>query len=176
MRILALDIATQTGIAVGDSTGAPRAWSIYLGPAPNGHRFSNALRMAQGLIEGHSPDLVVAEAAIGGKNASAYLIGLVACVEGVCWNRGVKFHHAYPATVRKHFVGKALTTRDFPHLKPAAAKKAIKAEVIKRCELVGWDVDGDPDAADAAATWDWACAEFAPKYQAAPSGGLFRHG
>lgn len=173
MKILALDIASQTGICVGSSGAVPKAWSISLGKAPQGRRFSEALKMTQGLIVTHKPDLVVAEAAIGGPKASAYLIGLVACVEGVCWNRGVKFEAAHIGTVRKHFIGKALTTRHFPHLKPAAAKKAIKAEVIKRCDLMGWDVGGDDNAADACAIYDWACATFSTSYQAKPLGGLF---
>jgi len=184
VKILALDIATQTGICVGSSGADPRAWSINLGEAPgrrlskadkdrlDSQRFSNALRMAHGLIETHSPDLVIIEAFIGGQNASAYLIGLVACVRGCAFNRGVKTELVYPATVRKHFLGKAKTKRDFPGLKPAAAKIAIKQEVAARCRLLGWKVP-DLDAADAAATWDWACATHVKSYQAKPMGGLF---
>ncbi|MDE4303594.1 hypothetical protein PXK30_09745 [Phaeobacter gallaeciensis] len=191
MRILALDIATQTGIAVGDSGSQPRAWSISLGEAPDrgrlskdakaaldGRRFSNALKMTQGLIEHHSPDLIVVEAAIGGAKASHYLIGLVACVRGCAANRGVTCKPANLSTVRKHFLGRAISVNDFPYLKSKdAKKKAIKREVLKRCELLKWDVDGDDDAADACAIWDWACAEFARGYQAQPGGDLFRaHG
>ncbi|MFV1593300.1 hypothetical protein VWY73_12465 [Phaeobacter sp. JH20_12] len=174
MKILALDIASTTGICVGSSGADPRAWSVSLGEGSQGRRLSQALKMTQGLIVHHKPDLVVGEAAIGGKNASAFLIKLFGCVEAVCWNRGVKFEAAHSGTVRKHFVGKALTTRDFPHLKSDKAKKAaIKDVVIRRCMAMGWDVDNDPDAADAAATWDWACATFCRSYQAKPVGGLF---
>ena len=173
MKIVALDIATQTGIAVGSSGGDPKCWSVDLGKGlSEAGRFSNVLRLAHGLLETHSPDLVVCEAFIGGKNASAYLIGLVACVRGWAANRGVKVEMVFPATVRKHFMGKALTSRDFPGMKPAKAKLAIKERVAAQCRAIGWEVP-DLDAADAAATWDWACATYAPRYQAKPHGGLF---
>jgi hypothetical protein len=185
MKIVALDIATQCGIAAGSSGGDPRCWSVNLGEPPegrkmsdrekyalDGRRFSNALKLAQGLIETHKPDLIIIEAAIGGKDANAYLIGLVACVRGCAANRGIRCESVYPATARKHFLGKAKTSADFPGMKRAQAKLEIKREVMARCHLMGWDVQ-DTDAADAAATWDWACATYAPAYQAKPHGGLF---
>ena len=172
MKVLALDIATNTGVCVGDSGAAPTTWTVNLGKAPDDRRFSEALRMTQGLLQAHTPDLVVVEAAIGGPKASAYLIGLVACVRGVCWNRGVRCEQARLATVRRHFLGKHLSVRHFPHLKPAAAKKAIKLEVVKRCAVHGWSPETD-DEADAMAIWDWACATYAPAYQAKPLGEMF---
>ncbi|MFY0682841.1 MAG: hypothetical protein JXR13_19920 [Thalassovita sp.] len=175
MKVLALDIATQTGVAVGNSGDAPKAWSVDLG---KGHsedvRFSEVLKLTHGLIATHKPELIAIEAPIGGNNANAYLIGLAACVRGCAANRGVVCIHVLPASVRKHFLGKAKTSRDFPGLKQSKAKLAIKREVLARCHLLKWDVP-DLDAADAAATWDWACANHARQYQAAPLGGLF-HG
>lgn len=174
LKIVALDIATQCGIAVGIAGRDPRCWSVDLGKGRSEDaRFSQALTLTHGLIHTHKPDLLVVEAFIGGKHASAYLIGLVACVRGCAANQGVKCEMVFPATVRKHFVERAKTSRDFPHLKPAAAKLAIKREVLAQCRSLNWKVD-DLDAADAAATWDWACTEFVPGYQAAPHGGLFK--
>lgn len=172
MRILAMDIATHTGIAVGDSRGSPRAWSVDLGNPPDDRRFSNVLRLTHDLIEQHAPDLIVVEAPVGGPKASAYLIGLVACVRGCAFNRNVRCEVAHLGTVRKHFLGKSLSVKHYPHLKAAAAKKAIKGEVMQRCRLLGWPVDSD-DEADALAIFDWSCATFAPRYQAKPSGELF---
>lgn len=173
MRVLALDVATQCGIAVGSSRDKPKAWSVDLGLGRSeDYRFSEALRLTQGLIETHNPDLIVVEAFIGGKHASAYLIGLVACVRGCAANRSVKCEMVFPATVRKHFLGKSLTSKDFPGLKQAKAKLAIKQKVKARGEAMGWVIP-DLDAADAAATWDWACATYARQYQATPHGGLF---
>ncbi len=173
MKIIALDAATQCGIAVGDSRGTPKAWSVDLGLGRSeDHKFSEALRLTHGLIETHKPDLMVVEAFIGGKNASAYLIGLVSCIRGCAANQVVKCEMVFPATVRKHFIGKALTSRDFPGMKPDKAKIEIKKTVQKYCELRGWNAP-DLDSADALAVWDWACSIHAPKYQSKPNGGLF---
>lgn len=173
MKILALDVASRCGIAIGGNDLTPKAWSVDLGGGLSEDvRFSNALRLTHGLIEKHQPDLIAVEAFIGGKNASAFLIGLVACIRGCAANRGVKCVMVFPATARKHLIGKALTSRDFPHLKPAKAKLAIKEAVKQRCEALGWTVP-DLDSADALAVLDWACATHAPNYQSTPSGGLF---
>jgi len=172
VKILALDLATSTGVAVGDSCGTPASETVSLGNPPDDRRFSNALRLTNDLIERHNPDLIVVEAPVGGPKASAYLIGLVACVRGCTYGRGILCKNAHLATVRKHFLGKSLSVKHFPHLKPMAAKKAIKQEVITRCRLLGWKPETD-DEADACAIWDWACATFAPKYRAMPLGGLF---
>ncbi|GAB5434767.1 MAG: hypothetical protein EpisKO_41370 [Epibacterium sp.] len=185
MRILALDVATNTGICVGDTGAAPRAWTVNLGEAPDrgrlskedkerldARRFSNALQMTHGLILRNSPDLIVVEAPIGGREANAYLIGLVACIRGCAFNQGVHCITAHESTVRKHFLGKAYRTADFPTLKKADAKVAIKRLVEGRCRLLGWDPE-TLDEADAMAIWEWACATQVPGYQSAPLGGLF---
>ncbi len=188
MKILALDVATQTGIAIGSSGGKPKAWSVSLNeglamniideePADrkmrldNG-RFSNALRLTHGLIHTHKPDFIMIEAAIGGPKASHYLIGLVANIRGCATNHGVLCRGANLGAVRKHFLGRSYGVKDFPHLKPAAAKAAIKGLVMDRCKLLGWEVEDD-DSADACAIWDYACATRAKGYQAKPLGGLF---
>lgn len=171
MKIVSLDIATKTGIAVGVSGGDPRTWSVDLGQAPDDRRFSNVLRLAHGLIETHRPDLITVEAAIGGPKASAYLIGLVACVRGCAFNRGVRCEAVNLGSVRKHFLGKHYTTRDFPGMKRAQAKRAMKRMVMDRCRLLGWHVETD-DEGDAAALWDYSCAHFAG-VQSSPLGELF---
>jgi Holliday junction resolvasome RuvABC endonuclease subunit len=134
-------------------------------------RFSEILRLTHGLIVTHEPDLIVIEAPIGGRDANALLIGLASCVRGCAFNRGVKCVSVYPSTCRKHFLGKAKTSRDFPGMSKAKAKLAIKQEVLDRCRLLKWDVS-DLDAADAACAWDWACATYAGRVSA-PLGGLF---
>lgn len=161
MKILALDIATTTGVAVGSAGEAPVAWSKGLGKAPDERRFSNALRLTSSLLAEHEPDLLAVEAPVGGPKTSHYLVGLLACVRGCACNRGVPIMMCSIGSVRKHFLGKSLSTRDFPSLKPAAAKRAIKEQVMARCKLLGWDV-ADADAADACAVWDYAMAHSAP--------------
>jgi len=172
VKVLALDVASHVGIAVGSSGGVPLCWSEYLGGPPDDRRFSKAIRLTNHLIKTHKPDFVAVEAAVGGPKASAYLIGLLACVRGVAFMHGVACEPLHIAAIRKHFVGKNLTVKDFPGLNRGAAKKAIKDVIIQRCQVLGWKVP-DADAADAAAAWDYACSIKAQKYQAKPVGGLF---
>ncbi len=173
MKVVALDIATNTGVCVGEAGATPKAWTVNLGEkCSEDARFSRVLHLTHTLIAEHLPDLVVVEAAIGGKNASAFLIGLVACVRGVSFNRGVRCETAHLASIRRHFVGKNLTVKDFPGLTQTSAKRAIKLEVVKRCALLGWSPNTD-DEADAMACWDYACATWARGYQSKPQGGLF---
>lgn len=173
MKVLGLDIATQTGIAVGSSGRDPQCWSVDLGKGRSQvFRYNGILTLTHGLIQRHKPDLIVIEAPIGGGSASAYLISLANIAHAVSFNNSVKCELVFPATVRKHFLGKAYTSKHFPGLKQAKAKIAIKELVKKRAETMGWVVP-DLDAADAAATWDWACATHVPTYQSKPQGGLF---
>ena len=171
MKALALDVATRTGIAVGSAGGAPLAWSEDLGKGKSeDSRFSRVLALTDRLLREHKPDLVAVEAPIGGGSASLLLIGLAACVRGCAATRGVPVVVYQSATVRKHFVGKALSARSFPALSQSAAKKAIKGVVIDRCRVLGWG-DLDDDAADAAALWDLALARAGA--QVSPAGRLF---
>lgn len=172
MKVLAFDVATVTGCAFGVAGDKPRAWAVNFGKASDEDRFSKALRMTATYIERFSPDLVAVEAPVGGREASALLIGMVACVKGEAARHGVRVVSYFPATVRKHFLGKALTGRDFPALNRAAAKKAIKGAVIARCNLLGWAVDG-ADAADAAALWDFATSIESRAHQMTSLPGMF---
>lgn len=172
MKVIAFDIASTTGVAFGEAGQKPRAWAVKLGSGDE--RFAKALRMCAAYIQRLQPDLVVIEAPVGGREASALLIGLVACVKGEAirlLGPGTTREY-FPSTVRKHFMGKALTARDFPGKNHAAAKKAIKGAVIARCIALGWEVEG-PDAADAAALWDYACSVESRAHQMTSLAGMF---
>lgn len=169
---LAFDVASVTGCAFGVAGEKPRAWSVNFGKQSDEDRFSKAIRMTAAYIERFQPDLVAVEAPVGGRDANALLIGLCACVKGEAARHGVRVVSYFPATVRRHFVGKALTARDFPALNHSAAKKAIKGEVIRRCNMLGWQID-DPDAADAAALWDFSLSMESRSHQMATIGNLF---
>lgn len=172
MRVLAFDIATSTGIAYGRAGDVPRVLTVDLGKGlPDEKRFAKAIEMTHDLLDRYKPDQVVYEAPIGGKNSSQFLIGVAACVMGEATRLRFPCKQMYLASVRKHFLGKHLTARDFPALKPAHAKRAIKQEVIKRCVVLKWPVSTD-DEADAAALWDFACSTMRG-HQSAPVGGLF---
>lgn len=171
MKILAFDLATKTGIAFGEVGGKPKAGSVSLG-ATEDERYAKAISLCGNLIERYTPDLIAIEAPVGGANASAFLIGIIACVRGEAKRKGTRTVLYFPSTVRKHFLGKALTARDFPSKNHAAAKKAIKGAVMARCHLLGWDVK-DGDAGDAAALWDYACAMESRSHQMTSLPGMF---
>lgn len=171
-NVMSFDIATHVGVAYGAVGGSPKSTTFDLGQGRSQEaRFAKAIQVTERLVSKFDPDYVVYEAPIGGKHANFLLIGLAACVVGqvVRMNRPIKKLNIL--TVRKHFLGRHVTVRDFPHLKKPAAKAAIKGLVIDRCRLLKWEVKTD-DAADACALWDYACAtEF--NAQAAPLGSLF---
>lgn len=172
--ILAFDLATMTGVCFGRAGHRPRAWSVDLGKVSHEERFSRCIRMTGRYCRMYEPDVVAVEAPVGGKDASALLIGYVACVKGEAHRNGAKVVEYFPATVRKHFLGKALTAHDFPGKTKAAAKGAIKAAVMARCHLLGWEVETG-DAADAAALWSYACAIESRDHQITDIGGLFAY-
>lgn len=173
MKILALDIATTCGCAVGEAGGAPRAWSVDLGKRlSDRERFAKTIGLARWACQKYSPDLVAIEAPVGGPKTSHLLVGMWACAMGEATRAGVQVVKCDIPTVRKHFLGEHLTTKHFPGLAPAQATAEIKRAVMNRCRALGWEVEGH-DAADAAAIWDYACAVHHPDHHTTTIGGLF---
>jgi Holliday junction resolvasome RuvABC endonuclease subunit len=165
MKLLAFDLATNTGVAFGPAGSVPTCQTVRLGEAGDHHsaRFSQALHLTHTLIADLRPDLIVVEQPIaagakGGADRILMAAGLRACVMGVARLRSVRIREYAVATVRKHFIGDA-------KLKRTEAKSAVIAECLRR----GWSVQNDNEA-DAAALWDLACAKAG--FQVAP-GGLF---
>ncbi|MBT9385497.1 hypothetical protein KM176_16605 [Pseudooceanicola sp. CBS1P-1] len=170
---MAFDIATSTGVAFGLAGKTPRATTIDLGKRGKSEaaRFAKAMQVTRHLLEKYEPDHVFYEAAIGGPKASAFLIGLAACVTGTVADMGIPVREARIQSVRKHFLGKHLVAKDFPGLDARAARDAIKQRVIGRCNQLGWRPRSD-DEADALAIWDFGCATLRAA-QSVPTGGLF---
>lgn len=173
MVILALDIATQTGVAVGSPGSAPKAWSYDLGKGKSDtFRFSRIIRLVQVCVGKYGITHIAIEAPVGGPKTSHLLVGLWACASGSAVALGVPVEKYDISAIRKHFLGRNPTSRDFPTLSKLAATKAIKRQVMDRCALLGWDTPDD-DAADAAALWDYACAQRSRSHQMTTVGGLF---
>lgn len=163
MIILALDIATTIGIAVGSPGGKPVAWSKTLGKkADEDHLFSQALILTSSLIEKHKPDILAYEGAVGGNRTSHYLVGIIACIRGCAANRGIEVMSCNIGAIRKHFIGKHITSASYPNLPKSRAKTTARADaklaVRNRCKMLGWG-DLDEDAADACAVFDFASAK-----------------
>lgn len=175
MKILALDIATTVGIAVGEAGGEPTAWAKTLGKRGDEDLlFSQSLVLMSELIAEHEPDLIAYEGAVGGDRTSHYLVGIIACMRGCAANRGVRVVGCNIGAIRKHFIGRHITSSDYPHLAKGKAKsfarKEAKRLVQARCKMLGWNADCE-DSADGCAVWDFACAKEGAQVQ--PGGGLF---
>jgi Holliday junction resolvasome RuvABC endonuclease subunit len=172
--ILALDIATRTGCAFGVAGGIPRATTIRLDRVSGEpERFAEMLRATRGLIQRLKPDVLVYEAPIGGGTKVVLPGQLAACAAGEAARLGIPVHSFGLSTIRKHFLGKALSSRDFPGLSKAQSRTAIKRAVIARCLQLGWEVRND-DEADALALHDYASMTLG-RVQSAPLGKLFTH-
>ncbi len=172
MIILAFDIARNTGFAVGDSSGKPLCWSRDLGTSYE-RRFCSMLRITSELIVQYKPDLIVIEDTVGRARTPHVNVGIISCCRGVACDRKVPVKMLDVTTVRKHFIGRNPTKRDFPGMSENNATKEIKRMVMKHCQLRGWQPQ-DSDQADALALWDYACATSSRAYQSLPSGGLIR--
>lgn len=169
---LAFDTAIRTGVAFGRAGERPRAWSIALGKESWDERFSRMLRAVEKYAVDLKPNLIAVEAPAAGGQGNPDLIGLTVLVRAQATRMGIRCVTYYPNSVRKHFLGKSLTARDFPGKSRAAAKAAIKTAVVSRCQLLGWNID-DTDAADAAALWDYALSLESRSHQVSSIGGLF---
>lgn len=172
MIVLALDIARNTGFAVGDTSGKPTYWSKNLGTSHE-RRFCSMLRITAGLISEYKPGLIVIEDTVGRAKTPHVNVGIISCCRGVACDRKVPVRMLDVTTVRKHFLGRNPSKRDFPGMSASKATEEIKRMVIKHCQLRGWQ-PGDSDQADALALWDYACATSSRAYQSLPSGGLIR--
>ena len=172
MKIMAFDIAGHTGIAFGGAGEIPRSTSVDLGRKKSeAVRYSKMIGLTRKMIAQFEPDLVVYEAPVGGPKTSHFLVGVAACFVGEAHRNGVNIKKLELSSVRRHFLGKHLTSRHFPHLTKAKARIEIKRAVVARCHQLGWDVDDD-DEADACALWDYAQAVYG-RSQSAPLGELF---
>jgi Holliday junction resolvasome RuvABC endonuclease subunit len=172
-KVLALDVATSMGCAFGRPQERPVSWSYDFGKwRDHDARFAQAMRFIREMHKQLLPDLIAIEAPIGGKDANAYLVGMVACMRGQARDLGMVTVEYHAATVRKYFIGKALTSRHFPGLAQAKAKIEIKQRVAERCRELGWEFP-NLDAADALSLWSYACSEENREHGSETVGGLF---
>ena len=159
--IFALDLATNTGFAVGAPGTRPRTGTIRLKrpDEPQDVAFGNLIYWLNEEWTRDRPQLVVKEAPFSlqafkertnSQSGVELAYGLHAIVRGMCSRFGVRCEQAHPATIRKHFIGTA----------KLGDRAATKAAVIQRCrllKLVPADCNDD-NRCDAAATHDYACA------------------
>jgi hypothetical protein len=150
--ILALDLATTTGWAIGRPDRTPRFNSFRI--AKPGVERCNVYRSFRIWIEdftrNHKPKLIVYESPAspmimqGHTNIDTIkrLIGLCEHLEEWCVGTGIELREASVGQVRAHFIGSNMK------------RDAAKAATIARCHELGWDVSNDNEG-DACALWDY---------------------
>lgn len=160
MKVLALDLATVTGFAVGEPCGEPVHGVITL-EGSFGAKCSRLRYSLWGLIQEHMPDRVIFEQPLhaipkgGGKGPTMRLLqGLTAVAEMVCHDQCVRVFEVATSTWRKHFLGHGGL--------PSAEAKTY---CVQLCHDRGWMVV-DNNAADACGIWDYACALVSPEHGA----------
>ena len=159
-RILALDLATKTGVAVGCAGENPMFSTVTFANDGDDHEdvFERALRWFAEYVQVDKPDAIYLEAplnlgaAMGHTNADTILRlnGLWAVISAAAKTKRIKYRRARVQEIRKNFLGSG-------NLKGDEAKKRAFA----MCGLLGWEPK-NLDEADAGALHFWASCMEAP--------------
>lgn len=153
MIILALDVASVTGVAEGEPGGTPTLSTVRFAQPNDGpfEAFGRATKWAARRVS-REPQIMAAyiEAPAimkwGKTNhrTTEMLRGLRACVAGVMRARDIPVHDASIRAVRACFIGNG----NLPGV-------TAKAESMRIAKLLGWNPK-NLDEADAAGIWFWA--------------------
>lgn len=151
MKVLALDIASSVGFAVGEAGRAP-IWGTHRLPKPFdandfGQRFVAFDQWLSDMIAAHQPSIVAFEEPIAPRGVNMvsnwttirFLIGLVSIAELAAHRAGCDTCEANVSTVKKHWGGSG---------------RADKSDMIAACARMGWRVATDHEA-DAIGLWDY---------------------
>lgn len=152
LRVLALDIATNLGVAVdmASRTDRPLLFSINLGRDDGylGRTFAVYGRRLTEIVKKFAPDVIAYEAALEQKRGekainsltvSQKLLGLVAITQMVGYQRELRISPCNIQQVRRDFVGNG---------------RADKDAIFDQCKVLGWH-PRDFDQSDAAAVWSY---------------------
>lgn len=158
--ILAMDVASKTGIAIGRPGEVPRLQTIdFRGEGDLPGLYGRAVTWMATALRDDPPDLVVIERVVPPSGAMGFTnhdttmisIGMFGILCGIVHCKSIRLELAAISTWRKHFVGKG----NYPG---TIAKKMA----VDRCNLLGWSAP-DHNAAEAAGIWDWAGQTFMGK-------------
>jgi hypothetical protein len=170
--ILALDIATKTGVCEGRAGETPRMYSVQFGKPGDEHEdaFERALRWVAERLQVSRPDAIFVEAPINpgafvgrydeerGKvtmttnpDTTIRLMGLWAVLAAAVRLKGIRYERVNVQTARKLFIGVG-------NLKGQEAKRRC----YDLCTLLGWD-PSNRDESDSACVWNWGVTKIAPR-------------
>ncbi|MCC8963733.1 hypothetical protein H8A95_15795 [Bradyrhizobium sp. Pear76] len=155
--ILALDVASKTGVAFGRPGEVPRLQIVdFRGPGELIGLYARAVEWMASQLRDEPPDLVAIERVVPPSGAKGFTnhettmitIGLFGILCGITHCKGITLVPAAISTWRKHFIGKG----NYPG-------EVAKRMSVDRCRVLGWDAP-DHNAAEAAGIWDWAGQTF----------------
>lgn len=149
VRILALDLATKTGWAIGESgkivESGVQDFSVQRGESP-GMRFLYFRSWLETLLTAIKPTLIVYEMPhLRGGATATVLVGLETRVHEVAAQRGIEYTKVHSAKVKKAVLGSG---------------KATKEQVIEWAVGVLGRPPASDDEADAVAILTWATRQF----------------
>ena len=163
MKVLALDLATTTGAAVGIPGAAPKLFTERFGDPDENHlvRFSRCLNWINLMIKEHQPTVIaieepIASGVVGKKDRIFLAAGYRGCVLGVAGMRKLRLEEYSVSQIRKHFIGTSTLKR-----------KQAKETVLRECLSRGWKASNDNEG-DAAALFDFVLAKNG--FQVEPNG------
>lgn len=142
--ILALDLSSKTGFAVGRADGEPAYGTLHLKYSGEsiGRPMLDLFQWLNDFISVNGVDFVAFEAPFSqGKGArdARKLICLAGTVELVCEGRGIAKTELDARALKKFWTGNGL---------------ASKAAMMEMCRAYGWDPKDD-NASDALALWSY---------------------
>lgn len=158
--VLALDLSTTTGFAVGRPGDDPPKWGAIILPKEKGRgavaaSFEDWL---DGMLEQHKPTRLVYEAPLppnlqGDRETCYITYGLAVAAEACAWRAGIEVWSHSSQTIRTAVIGRAHLTEEEKRMRPRpTVKTAIVAPWIKS---MGWDIQ-ENNAADAVVVWAYA--------------------
>jgi len=171
--ILALDIATRTGVCEGRADAPPRFYTKTFAESGDEHEeaFERGLRWIAERLQVDRPDVIVVEAPV---NPAAFmgrvdeetgrlglssnpattirLMGLWAVMAAAAKVKGIRYKRYNVQSARKTFIGAG-------NLKGAEAKR----RAFEMCRLLGWSPN-NRDESDAGCIFYSAASEFAPHH------------
>lgn len=160
MRIMALDIATTTGVAIGEAGAIPDSFSVRLKRPSDEVRVApfNLLSFLRDRWTLERPDLLVIEHflnPVAQKSADAVILQLMCFGVAVAMAQSyqVRIEVPHASTVRKHFLGRA----NFGERGETKRQVLLRAKALK---YIPADCKDD-NRADACALFDFASFTYA---------------
>jgi hypothetical protein len=160
VRILAIDCATTTGWAAGDSAGNPVSGAVTFGPDRDG-KYSGIMQWTHKMLKEHEPERIAIEAPFVGDNTSfsqmelAY--GMQACILAVCrYKTFLKVKQHNVNSIQSYFIPKPPIAKG--EKRPKLGSDQKKMLIRRRCIELGWTTEEETslDQTDACAIWAYA--------------------